>query len=230
MNFAAARSKVPIVLLHLLYTPTKLFMSDVIKHECGIAFIRLRKPLSYFIEKYGTPMYAVNKLYLLMEKQHNRGQDGVGVASVKLDMKPGKQYISRYRTIEQEPIKFLFGKIGRKVERIMQMAPEGKLTNEKWVKNNLPFIGEVYMGHLRYGTHGKNEIQNCHPMMRRSNWRSRNLLVAGNFNMTNVDELFQLLLDLGQHPKEKVDTITVLEKIGHFLDEEVQMLFRTYKD
>jgi amidophosphoribosyltransferase len=214
---------------HQNYNPLQTAMSDTIKHECGIAFIRLRKPLSYFIEKYGTPAYAVNKLYLLMEKQHNRGQDGVGVASVKIDLTPGKQYITRYRTIEPEPIKYLFAKIGRKIEKAKEENPQ-KYYEERWAKSNVPFIGEVYMGHLRYGTHGKNDVQSCHPMLRSSNWRSRNLLVAGNFNMTNVDELFDILVELGQHPKEKVDTVTVLEKIGHFLDEEVQMLFRSYKD
>lgn len=204
-------------------------MSDVIKHECGIAFIRLRKPLSYFIEKYGTPAYAVNKLYLLMEKQRNRGQDGVGVASIKIDLKPGKPYISRYRSVDQDPIKHIFGKIGKKLNKIYEEHPK-KYYQEKWIKENAPLVGEVYMGHLRYGTHGKNGIQSCHPMLRRSNWRSRNLLMAGNFNMTNVDDLFDVLIDLGQHPKEKVDTVTVMEKVGHFLDEEVQMLFRSYKE
>lgn len=204
-------------------------MSDAIKHECGIAFIRLRKPLSYYIEKYKTPAYGVNKLYLLMEKQHNRGQDGVGVASIKLDLKAGKPYITRYRSIEQQPIKHVFSKIGKKLEKARHEHPD-KYMNAKWVRSHVPFVGEVYMGHLRYGTHGKNRVENCHPMLRRNNWRSRNLLLAGNFNMTNVDELFDVLINLGQHPREKVDTVTVLEKIGHFLDEENQMLFRTYKD
>ena len=204
-------------------------MSDAIKHECGIAFIRLRKPLSYYIEKYNTPAYGVNKLYLLMEKQHNRGQDGVGVASIKLDTKPGKPYITRYRSIDAQPIKHIFGKIGKKLTKARIDHPE-KYLNAKWVKNHVPFVGEAYMGHLRYGTHGKNRVENCHPMLRRNNWRSRNILLAGNFNMTNVDELFDKLIELGQHPREKVDTVTVLEKMGHFLDEENQMLFRTYKD
>ncbi|MGB0522368.1 MAG: amidophosphoribosyltransferase [Flammeovirgaceae bacterium] len=204
-------------------------MSEAIKHECGIAFIRLRKPLSYYIEKYNTPAYGANKLYLLMEKQHNRGQDGVGVASIKLDLKPGKPYITRYRSVEQQPIKHIFSKIGKKLDKARSEHPD-KYMNAKWMRNHVPFIGEVYMGHLRYGTHGKNRVENCHPMLRRNNWRSRNLLMAGNFNMTNVDEQFDKLIELGQHPREKVDTVTVLEKIGHFLDEENNMLFRTYKD
>ncbi len=204
-------------------------MSESIKHECGIAFIRLRKPLSYFVEKYKSPAYGVNKLYLLMEKQHNRGQDGVGVASVKLDLKPGKPYITRYRSVDSEPIKHIFDKLSRKIAKAKEAHPD-KYLDAKWMKNHVSFIGEAYMGHLRYGTHGKNSIENCHPMFRRNNWRSRNLLLAGNFNMTNVEELFNVLVDLGQHPRERVDTVTVLEKIGHFLDEENQMIFRTYKD
>ncbi len=194
-------------------------MSEPIKHECGLAVLRLRKPLDYYVEKYGTPAYGVNKMYLLMQKQHNRGQDGVGIASIKLDMKPGKPYIDRARSVDAQAIPHVFKKVGKKISAIKSERPD-KYLNAKWMKNHVPYIGEVFIGHLRYATHGKNSIEYCHPMFRPSNWRSRNLLVAGNFNMTNVDELFQKLLELGQHPKEKIDTVTVMEKIGHFLDEE----------
>lgn len=203
-------------------------MSDQILHECGIALIRLRKPLSYYIDKYG-PTFAVNKMYILMEKQHNRGQDGAGVANIKIDIDPGKRYISRYRSMKPSPVADLFKKIGKKFRK-GQKAGKEKFKDEKWLKENLPFTGELWLGHLRYGTHGFNSIENVHPFLRQNNWRSRNLVMAGNFNMTNVDELFNLLVDLGQHPKEKVDTVTVMEKIGHFLDEEVQGLFEKYKD
>ncbi len=203
-------------------------MSDSIKHECGIAMIRLRKPLSYYIEKYGTPLYAVNKLYLLMEKQHNRGQDGAGVANIKIDVEPGARYISRYRSIDPQPIAAVFSKIAKKFKKAQKEGGE-LFKDEKWLKANCAFTGEVWLGHLRYGTHGKNDIESCHPMLRQNNWCSRNLVVAGNFNMTNVDELFDNLVKLGQHPKEKVDTVTVMEKIGHFLDEENQRIFDLYK-
>ena len=205
-------------------------MSEQIKHECGIAMIRLRKPLSYYIEKYGTPAYAANKMYILMEKQRNRGQDGVGVANIKLNQKPGLRYISRYRSVEHDPIKTIFEKIARKYRKAKKEGGKDLYMDETWLKENCAFTGEVWLGHLRYGTHGKNSVENCHPFLRQNNWRSRNLVVAGNFNMTNVDELFGILLDLGQHPKEKVDTVTVMEKIGHFLDEENNEIFRKYKD
>jgi amidophosphoribosyltransferase len=203
-------------------------MSDAIKHECGIVLLRLRKPLQYYIDKYKTPSYAVNKMYLLMQKQLNRGQDGVGVANIKIDMKPGYRYISRYRTIDSQPIETLFQKIGRKYQKALREGEE-KYMDGAWLKQNVAFSGEVWMGHLRYGTHGKNNIENCHPFLRQNNWRSRNLVVAGNFNMTNVDELFEKLIELGQHPKEKVDTVTAMEKIGHFLDEENELIFRKHK-
>ncbi|WP_299988421.1 amidophosphoribosyltransferase [uncultured Pontibacter sp.] len=204
-------------------------MSDSIKHECGIALIRLRKPIEYYVEKYGTPMYGVNKLYLLMQKQHNRGQDGAGVASIKIDAGPGMEYISRFRSVKTRAIDSIFGKIGKEFKKLKEDKPE-KALDTNWVWENLPFLGDVYLGHLRYGTHGINSVDNCHPMVRENNWRSRSLAVAGNFNMTNVDEQFHKLIELGQHPKQKSDTITVLEKIGHFLDEENQMLFESYKD
>jgi amidophosphoribosyltransferase len=203
-------------------------MSDSILHECGIALIRLRKPLSYYIDKYG-PTYAINKMYILMEKQHNRGQDGAGIANIKIDQKPGFRFFSRYRSIKSQPVAHLFRKIGKKYQKAQKDGKE-KFKDANWLKENVAFSGEVWLGHLRYGTHGLNSIENVHPFLRQNNWRSRNLVMAGNFNMTNVDELFNVLVDLGQHPKDKVDTVTVMEKIGHFLDLEVQNLFEKYKD
>ncbi|WP_199117036.1 class II glutamine amidotransferase [Pedobacter sp. ASV28] len=203
-------------------------MSDQIKHECGIAFIRLLKPLSYYQEKYGTALYGLNKLYLLMEKQHNRGQDGAGIATIKLDMKPGSRYISRYRSMAQNAVADIFGYVQNKFVSIQEETPE-LMKDTEFLKQNVSFIGEVLLGHLRYGTHGKNSIENCHPFLRQNNWMTRNLVIAGNFNMTNVDELLEQLYELGQHPKEKADTVTVLEKIGHFLDDENQTLFDEYK-
>src|SRR3989344_1132324 len=203
-------------------------MSDAIKHECGIAMIRLLKPLDYYIKKYGTPLYGVNKLYLLMEKQHNRGQDGAGVANIKFDVIPGTKYISRTRAVGSGAIKEIFGKINSRFEDINKKNPE-KLQDAKWLKKNLPYTGELFLGHLRYGTFGGNSIENCHPFLRQNNWMTRNLVVAGNFNLTNTDELFDQLVELGQHPKEKADSVTVMEKIGHFLDEENERLFKKYK-
>jgi amidophosphoribosyltransferase len=203
-------------------------MSDSIKHECGIAFIRLLKPLSYYQEKYGTALYGLNKLYLLMEKQHNRGQDGAGIATIKLDMKPGHRYISRYRSMAQNAVADIFGYVQNKFVGIQNDTPE-LMQDAAWLKANVSFIGEVLLGHLRYGTHGQNSIENCHPFLRQNNWMTRNLVIAGNFNMTNVDELLEQLYELGQHPKEQADTVTVLEKIGHFLDDENQSLFDEYK-
>ena len=203
-------------------------MSDSIKHECGIAFIRLLKPLSYYQEKYGTALYGLNKLYLLMEKQHNRGQDGAGIATIKLDVKPGHRYISRYRSMAQNAVADIFGYVQNKFVDIQNETPE-LMEDAEWLKQNVSFIGEVLLGHLRYGTHGKNSIENCHPFLRQNNWMTRNLVIAGNFNMTNVDELLEQLYELGQHPKEQADTVPVLEKIGHFLDDENQQLFDQYK-
>lgn len=204
-------------------------MSDVIKHECGIALLRLKKPLEFYQEKYGTPFYGINKLYLLMEKQRNRGQDGAGIASIKLDVKPGQRYISRKRSIGNQPIKEIFDYVNRRFKEAQKKNPE-RFKDIKWLKKNAPFTGELFLGHLRYGTFGKNRLENCHPFLRQNNWMTRNLVVAGNFNLTNVDELFNILIDIGQHPKEKSDTVTVLEKIGHFLDEENERLYRTLKD
>jgi amidophosphoribosyltransferase len=203
-------------------------MSDQIKHECGVAFIRLLKPLSYYQKKYGTALYGLNKLYLLMEKQHNRGQDGAGVATIKLDIAPGKRYISRHRSMASNAVADIFEYIQKKFAEIQKETPE-KMLDAEWLKEHVSFTGEVLLGHLRYGTHGKNSIESCHPFLRQNNWQTRNLVIAGNFNMTNVDELLQQLYDLGQHPKEQADTITVLEKIGHFIDTENQGLFDQYK-
>ncbi len=203
-------------------------MSDQIKHECGIAFIRLLKPLSYYQEKYGTALYGLNKLYLLMEKQHNRGQDGAGIATIKLDMKPGSRYVSRYRSMAQNAVADIFSYVQNKFVAIQEETPE-LMKDTEYLKQNISFIGEVLLGHLRYGTSGKNSIESCHPFLRQNNWMTRNLVIAGNFNMTNLDELLEQLYELGQHPKEKADTVTVLEKIGHFLDDENQILFDEYK-
>jgi amidophosphoribosyltransferase len=201
-------------------------MSDFLQHECGVAMIRLLKPLSYYKEKYNTSFYALNKMYLMMEKQRNRGQDGVGLVNIKLDVKPGERFISRKRSVSANPIQEVFSHIN---SYFNNLSEKDKLNDIYWLKENLPFTGEIFLGHLRYGTYGKNKIENCHPFLRQNNWRSRNLVLAGNFNMTNVDELFNDLIDLGQHPKEKADTVTILEKIGHFLDEENQRVFKKYK-
>lgn len=203
-------------------------MSELIKHECGIATLRLLKPLSYYKEKYGTAFYGINKMYLMMEKQHNRGQDGAGIASVKLDVEPGNRYISRVRSNEAQPIQDIFAQINHRINAEIEANPELQ-DNVELQKKNLPYIGEVFLGHVRYGTYGKNSIENVHPFLRQNNWMHRNLILAGNFNMTNVNELFQKLIDLGQHPKEKADTITVMEKIGHFLDSEVRKLYKKLK-
>ncbi len=203
-------------------------MSDSIKHECGIALIRLRKPLNYYSDKYGTALYGLNKLYLLMEKQHNRGQDGAGVANIKLDTEPGSRYISRYRSNGSNAIKEIFEKINNRLAEAKQSNPV-KFNDAEWLKKNVAFSGELLLGHLRYGTFGKNSIENCHPFLRQNNWKTKNLVVAGNFNLTNVDELFEQLVDLGQHPKEKTDTVTVMERIGHFLDVENERLFQEFK-
>jgi len=203
-------------------------MSDQIKHECGVAFIRLLKPLSFYKKKYGTSLYGLNKLYLLMEKQNNRGQDGAGVATIKLDVSPGNRYISRHRSMAKNAVADIFEYIQKKFADIQKEYPE-QFNDAEWLKEHVSFTGEVLLGHLRYGTHGKNSIENCHPFLRQNNWMTRNLVIAGNFNMTNTEELLQQLFELGQHPKEKLDTVTVLEKIGHFLDSEVQGLFDQYK-
>lgn len=197
-----------------------------IKHECGIAFLRLRKSVQYFIDKYKSPSYAVGKMFLMMHKQRNRGQDGAGIASLKLDTEPGKRYISRYRSVKKDSIQDIFNKINKKFDKALT-EPKYKL-EEDWIKENVPFTGEVWLGHLRYGTFGGNSIENCAPTLRQNNWKSKNLIFAGNFNMTNLDDLFQVLVELGQSPKEKSDTVTILEKVGHFLDEENNKIFNRY--
>lgn len=200
-------------------------MSEQIKHECGIALIRLRKPLEYYHEKYGTALYGLNKLRLLLQKQRNRGQDGAGMATVKLDVKPGTKYISRKRSNNPNYLEDLFQQVYWHFENL----PRKRLNDPCWLKKHMPYTGELLLGHLRYGTHGNNTIETCHPFLRQNNWISRNLILAGNFNLTNVDELFEELVELGQYPKIKSDTVTVLEKIGHFLDDEVQRLYTWFK-
>ena len=200
-------------------------MSDAIKHECGIALVRLLKPLEYYKDKYGTPLYGLNKLQLLMQKQRNRGQDGAGIATIKLDPQPGTRYISRKRSVSSQYLKDLFDDVFHHFDGLT----EEQMDDTLWLKQNKPYTGEVLLGHLRYGTHGVNTIETCHPFLRSNNWITRNLVLAGNFNLTNVDELFNELMEIGQFPKEKSDTVTVMEKIGHFLDSEVQYLFEHYK-
>ena len=203
-------------------------MSYKIKHECGIAYLRLRKPVQYYIDKYNTPTYPVNKMFLMMHKQRNRGQDGSGVASLKLNSSPGKRYISRYRSVKKDSIQDIFNKINKKFLKAKD-DPNYSL-EEKWIKENIAFTGELWLGHLRYGTFGDNSVENCAPTLRQNNWKSKNLIFAGNFNMTNLDELFNVLIDLGQSPKEKSDTVTILEKVGHFLDEENNRIYNKYSD
>ena len=203
-------------------------MSDAIKHECGISLIRLLKPLEYYKEKYGTAFYGVNKMYLMMEKQHNRGQDGAGFASIKLDMPAGSRYMSRLRSAEQQPIQDIFAQINKRISSEIAANPTYK-DNVALQKQHVPYIGELLLGHVRYGTFGKNSIENVHPFLRQNNWMHRNLIVAGNFNMTNAKELFENLVTIGQHPKEDSDTVTVMEKIGHFLDDAVAKLYKEIK-
>jgi amidophosphoribosyltransferase len=203
-------------------------MSDALYHECGIALVRLLKPLEYYLEKYGTALYGVNKLSLLMEKQHNRGQDGAGVACIKFDMEPGERYINRHRSVAKNAIAEIFGVINNPIHEMAKLNPE-KLKDPAWLKKHYDFLGELLLGHLRYGTYGGNNIESCHPFLRQNNWMTRNLVVAGNFNLTNVEELFTNLVDIGQHPREKADTVTVMENIGHWLDEENDLLYYQYK-
>ncbi|MGB0770339.1 MAG: amidophosphoribosyltransferase [Flavobacteriaceae bacterium] len=203
-------------------------MSDAIKHECGIAHIRLLKPLEYYKEKYGTAFYGINKMYLIMEKQHNRGQDGAGFASIKLDMNPGERYISRVRSVAQQPIQDVFGQINQRINDVLEKTPDcvNDITTQKKL---VPYLGEVMLGHVRYGTFGKNSVESVHPFLRQNNWMHRNLILAGNFNMTNVRQLFSNLVEIGQHPKEYKDTITIMERIGHFLDDAVSKMYKKLK-
>ncbi|GAB1308402.1 amidophosphoribosyltransferase [Urechidicola sp. KH5] len=203
-------------------------MSDSIKHECGIALLRLLKPLEYYKEKYGTSFYGINKMYLLMEKQHNRGQDGAGFASLKFDMEPGQRYISRIRSNKTQPIQDVFSQINERLNGVMQSSEMQDDIN--WQKQNMPYLGELYLGHVRYGTFGKNSIESVHPFLRQNNWKHKNLIVAGNFNLTNSNQILQELIELGQHPKENTDTVTVMEKIGHFLDDEVENIYQDLKN
>ncbi len=211
------------------YNNTTPIMSDAIKHECGIALLRLKKPLEFYKEKYGTAFYGIQKMYLLMEKQHNRGQDGAGFASIKFDVAPGERYISRVRSNQAQPIQDIFAQINERINEELTLHPEYQ-NNVQLQKDNIPYIGELFLGHVRYGTFGKNSIESVHPFLRQNNWMHRNLIVAGNFNMTNVTELFNSLIELGQHPKEMADTVTVMEKIGHFLDDEVTDLYQECKN
>ena len=204
-------------------------MSDAIKHECGIALVRLKKPLQFYKDKYGSAFYGINKMYLLMEKQHNRGQDGAGFASVKFNISPGTRYISRVRSNKSQPIQAIFAQINERLNGVLEKNQD-KLDDVAWQEENLPYLGNLFLGHVRYGTFGKNSIESVHPFLRQSNWKHQNLIVAGNFNMTNSKQLLEELVELGQHPKEFTDTVTVLEKIGHFLEEEVSQLYLEAKE
>ena len=204
-------------------------MSDIIKHECGIALLQLKKPLLYYKEKYGSALYGINKMYLLMEKQHNRGQDGAGFASIKFDMLPGERYISRVRSAKPQPIQNIFKTIKERVRKQIKISPN-LLSDVEKLKKEVPYIGELMLGHVRYGTFGKNNIESVHPFLRQNNWMHRNLIVAGNFNLTNVNQLFDNLVELGQHPKERADTVTVMEKIGHFLDDAVAKIYKNLRN
>ena len=203
-------------------------MSDSIKHECGIALLRLLKPLRYYQEKYGSLFFGIYKMYLMLEKQHNRGQDGAGFASIKFDMNPGDSFISRVRSSQNQPIQDVFSKINDSINTVFQDLGNTDLTDLE-IKQAYPYLGEIMMGHLRYGTFGNNSITSVHPFLRQNNWMHRNLVLAGNFNLTNVNELFDNLVTLGQHPKVKADTVTVMEKIGHFLDDEVTKEYKKLK-
>jgi amidophosphoribosyltransferase len=204
-------------------------MSDNIKHECGIAMLRLRKPMEYYIEKYGTWSYGLEKMYLMMEKQHNRGQDGAGIAGIKLDVPPGNRYIFRQRSNQANPIKEIFSLIYKDIDALTHIHPDG-LRNPEFIKGNVPFACDIYLGHLRYGTYGSYNIDYVHPVSRENNWRSKNLVMAGNFNLTNVGEVFSSLVELGQNPVDFSDTVTILENVGHRLDEENERLFRQFKE
>ena len=204
-------------------------MSDNLKHECGIAMVRLLKPLEFYKKKYGTSFYGIQKMYLLLEKQHNRGQDGAGFASIKLDVAPGTRYISRVRSNQQQPIQDIFKQINDRINTILEENPTKK-DDINWQLQNMPYVGNVFLGHVRYGTFGRNSIESVHPFLRQNNWKHKNLIMAGNFNMTNSNELLQELIELGQHPKENTDTVTIMEKIGHFLDDEVQDIYQKCKE
>ncbi|MGK0413163.1 MAG: amidophosphoribosyltransferase [Polaribacter sp.] len=203
-------------------------MSDAIKHECGIALVRLKKPLQFYKDKYGSAFYGINKMYLLMEKQHNRGQDGAGFASIKFNVAPGTRYISRVRSNQSQPIQDIFAQINGRLNGVLEQNPDKK-DDVQWQEENMPYVGNLFLGHVRYGTFGKNSIESVHPFLRQSNWKHQNLIVAGNFNMTNSKQMLEELVELGQHPKESTDTVTVMEKIGHFLEDEVSKLYQQAK-
>jgi amidophosphoribosyltransferase len=203
-------------------------MSDAIKHECGIALVRLKKPIEFYKKKYGTSYYGIDKMYLLLEKQHNRGQDGAGFASVKFNVSPGTRYISRVRSNKTQPIQDIFSQINERINGVLEQFPDKK-DDVAWQEQNMPYLGNLFLGHVRYGTFGKNSIESVHPFLRQSNWKHKNLIVAGNFNMTNSNQLLEELVELGQHPKEFTDTVTVMEKIGHFLEDEVSKLYQQAK-
>ncbi len=204
-------------------------MSDNIKHECGIAMLRLRKPMEYYIDKYGTWSFGLQKMYLMMEKQHNRGQDGAGIAGIKLDVAPGNRYIFRQRSNKANPIKEVFGLIYQDIDTLTRTHPD-EFKDPAFIKENVPFACDIYLGHLRYGTYGNYNIDYVHPVSRENNWKSKNLVMAGNFNLTNVGEVFSSLVELGQNPVDFSDTVTILENVGHRLDEENERLFRKFKD
>ena len=203
-------------------------MSDALKHECGIGHIRLLKPLEFYKEKYGSAFYGINKMYLLMEKQHNRGQDGAGFASIKLDVDPGNRFISRIRSKEKQPIQDVFSKINLRINSEIE-SNKNIINDIQKLKTKVPYLAEVMLGHVRYGTFGNNSVENVHPFLRQNNWKHRNLILAGNFNMTNSRELFNSLIELGQHPKEYTDTVVIMEKIGHFLDDAVRKMYKELK-
>jgi len=218
-----------IFLYHKTHLTTRKQKSDALKHECGIAMVRLLKPLQYYKDKYGTAFYGINKMYLLMEKQHNRGQDGAGFASVKFNVNPGTRYISRVRSNQSQPIQDIFAQINDRLNSVLEENPDKK-NDVAWQEENMHYVGNLFLGHVRYGTFGKNSIESVHPFLRQSNWKHQNLIVAGNFNMTNSKQLLEELVELGQHPKEFTDTVTVMEKIGHFLEEEVSSLYIKAKE
>ncbi|MCL2098200.1 MAG: amidophosphoribosyltransferase [Bacteroidales bacterium] len=201
-------------------------MTEILNHECGIALIRLRKPLSYYKQKYGSWTYGIQRLYLLMEKQHNRGQDGAGVAALKLNTPVGIPYIDRTRSNSQASIRAVFDTINQSLS-ILDKYPEA---GEEWIKANVPFLAELYLGHLRYRTNSDLSIDRVHPVLRSSNWKSRNLVLAGNFNLTNANEIFEQLVEIGQHPRDFSDTVTILEKIGYFLDKENETIYKELRE
>ncbi len=203
-------------------------MSEPIKHECGIAMIRLLKPLEFYLSKYNTPFYGLNKLHLMMQKQHNRGQDGAGITCLKFGLAPGNKYINRIRSNSVSPIQDIFKKAYKPITKLNLNKPE-RINDVQWLKEHMEFTGELFMGHLRYGTFGADTLENLQPMIRFNNWMTKTLVLAGNFNMTNVDELFNLLIDMGQYPVETSDTITIMEKIGYFLDQENEKLYQQFK-